>query len=222
MDLLNLNLVKTFFGRYQGHAAQNASPESLGFGLLHYAFIRNMKPEHVLCIGSRYGFIPALCALACKDNGKGLVDFVDAGFDGNDPRSWAGVGLWKSAAFQSQKHFSLAGIEDYIETYVMTSREFHERSSCRYQYIHVDGDHSYEGASDDFRLWWPWLDAGGIMAFHDATRKCPGKVWGHWGVIGVSRLLDELREREGLVAIELDFGQGVALIQKPAVIGGGS
>jgi hypothetical protein len=40
-----------------------------------------MRPKRVLCVGSRYGYIPAICAYACKENNYGVVDFVDAGFD---------------------------------------------------------------------------------------------------------------------------------------------
>jgi methyltransferase family protein len=54
---------------------------NLGYGWIHYGLIRALKPDRVLVIGSRYGFIPAICALACKDNRKGMVEFVDVGYD---------------------------------------------------------------------------------------------------------------------------------------------
>jgi len=210
IELLNVQTMKQFHGRYQGHAAQNAYAENPGFGLLHYALIRNMRPEHVLCLGSRGGFIPAFCALACHDNGKGFVDFVDAGFNANHPKGWAGVGLWSSKNFNAARHFGK--LADFIAVHVELSRDFCERTETQYEYIHVDADHSYEGVKDDFDIWWPRLLPGGIVAFHDATRKrIHTKLWGD---IGVARFLDEIHLQRGLTVFELQFGQGLAMIQK--------
>ena len=73
---------------------------NLGYGWVHYGLIRMLQPEKVLCVGSRYGYIPAVCAMACRDNAYGKVDFVDAGFDMDDydkvaGEHWGGVGFWK-------------------------------------------------------------------------------------------------------------------------------
>lgn len=45
-------------------------------------------------------FVPAICAVGCRDNGFGKVDFVDAAMDMNDVNKvagnhWGGVGFWK-------------------------------------------------------------------------------------------------------------------------------
>lgn len=59
----------------------NAALGSLGFGLIHYALVRNLKPDNALVIGSRTGYIPVIIALALLDNGRGRLDFVDANYD---------------------------------------------------------------------------------------------------------------------------------------------
>ena len=77
-----------------GHGATTETG-NLGFGFLHAGFINTLKPERVLCVGSRQGYIPAVCALACKYNHYGHVDFVDAGYDAGEPDNWGGTGFWK-------------------------------------------------------------------------------------------------------------------------------
>lgn len=155
----------------------------LGFGLIHYSLIRNTKPKRVLCIGSRFGFIPSICAFACKDNGEGIVDFVDAGFDKDHPKSWTGVGFWKK--IHPEKHFSFSGLNFWINNYIMLSQEFMKKYPKRkYEYIYIDADHSYEGVKKDYQLFWPKLTKGGFMVFHDVAMKGrdsdTGQVYGVW------------------------------------------
>jgi hypothetical protein len=87
----------------QGHNAheKNGFP---GFALIHYALVRNTKPKRILCIGSRRGFIPATLALACKENGAGHVDFVDAGFGLAElQKHWSGM----ASGNQKKPHITL-------------------------------------------------------------------------------------------------------------------
>ncbi|SRR5258708_2510071 len=155
----------TFFHGEQGHGADLQNYSSLGLGMIHYASIRMLKPDRVLCIGSLRGYIPAICALACQDNGNGVVDFVDAGFGAETPLSWGGDGFWKKSDLK--KHFLKMNLAQ-MHTYVMTTTEFAKKFPERkYQYIYVDGDHTYEGVKKDYQLFWPKLDKNGLMSFHD-------------------------------------------------------
>ena len=165
----NTSYLIKYFNGYMGHGAITKTG-NLGFGFLHAGFINTLNPERVLCIGSRQGFIPAVCALACKYNRHGHVDFVDAGYDAGEPGNWGGTGFWKKN--NPHEHFSVLGIGDYLATYVMTSVEYARKYPNRkYTYIYIDGDHSYEGVKKDFNLFWPRLTHGGMMAFHDINTK---------------------------------------------------
>lgn len=166
------------FGGDEGHQIDSYFG-NLGFGLIHYSFILNLKPERILCIGSRKGFIPAICALACQENSKGVVDFVDAGYDENHSDNWSGIGWWKK--IDPQKHFSFLDVNQYLKTYIMTTRDFANKYHYRYQYIYVDGDHSYNGVKTDYNLFWPRLENGGFMVFHDAYVRYTRDL-GHFGV----------------------------------------
>jgi len=171
---------------YCGTSGHNLEEDKsgLGYGLIHYALISNLKPKRVLCIGSTKGFIPAICALACKENAKGHVDFVDAGYDKDDPNHWGGIGFWKK--INPDKHFSFPALSAWITTHIMKSDQFARLGTKRkWQYIYIDADHSYEGVKKDYKIFWPRLEKGGFMVFHDVLlRQHPEfdnfGVWKFW------------------------------------------
>lgn len=182
-DLINratANFMIRYFNGTIGHEV-DLNRGFLGFGLMHYSFISLMRPKRILCIGSQKGFIPAICAMGCKDNNFGTVDFVDAGKEKSDTNSWGGIGFWKRQ--DPNKHFFPYNLDRFITTYVMTSQEFSAKyQRRRYGYIYIDGDHSFEGVSRDYSMFWPRLARGGMMSFHDITLKgkTGSKDYGVW------------------------------------------
>jgi len=191
-----------------GHSV-NYTQYFLGFGLIHYAFVRNLKPESILCVGSRKGFIPAAIALACKDNGKGHIDFVDAGYDRDQPtKHWSGIGFWKKE--DPDKHFAKIGVNNYITTYVMTNEEYAKKfPKKRYQYIYIDGDHSYEGVKLDYDLFWPKLDQGYFMSFHDVVAR--GYL--DKGLFGIWKFWNEIGDKHAII-FPFPKDSGLGIIQK--------
>jgi len=184
----------------------------LGYGWIHYSLIRLLKPDKILCIGSKWGFIPAVCAMACKDNGKGKVDFVDAGYDINNHQGpgkhWGGVGFWKRC--NPIKHFGKFGLQEYINLYVMTSKEYfikHKNSS--YGYVHIDGDHSYQGVKFDFNKSWPKVKKGGFLAIHDIGS--PDK---DGNVYGTRKFWGEIQKNQKNKLIEIREDPGIGIIQR--------
>lgn len=185
---------------------------NLGYAWLHYSLIRILKPKFVLCVGSKYGYIPAICALACKDNGYGMVDFVDAGYDQQDPKDknhWGGVGYWKTDLGRNQ--FKKFQLHNFITLYVMNSKEFKkEHPNKIWDYIYIDADHSYKGVMNDFKLFFNSLPNSGIMAFHDInTQEIGGLNY------GVNRFWNKLKKSKKYNLFELPGRIGLGLIQKP-------
>lgn len=172
--------------RWNDQKSQNLDKEhyNLGYGYIHHAIIRNQRPKRVLCVGSMYGFIPFMMAKACMENKKGRVDFVDAGYDIHDKadakRHYYGQGFW--GKHNPQKHFSYLLSAKYITTHVMTTEEFAKKHRFKYDYIYLDGDHTYKGVLKDFKLFWPHLTRRGILCLHDIHfKKIAGGVsFEHW------------------------------------------
>lgn len=180
---------------------------NLGYGWLHYALIRIQQPARVLCVGSRYGFIPAICALACKDNRKGHVDFVDAGFnqDINEPNHWGGLGIWKKII--PSKYFNFSNLHRHLSLHLMTTADYvHKNPHSRWEYVYLDGDHSYNGVKSDYDRFYPKVTKGGFILFHDSHMN-PDKYLDY----GVKRFINTL---PSVHRIDLPGTYGLSIIQK--------
>ena len=199
-------LMTKFEADEYGHRANRESAD-LGYGWIHYGLIRQIKPKRVLCIGSRQGYIPAILGQACKDNGLGCVDFVDAGYGSGDENHWTGIGYWKTK--QGRECFQKFGLGKYVKLFVTTTKEFKKRfPKRRYQYIYIDGDHSYTGVKNDFSYFFDTLDEGGYMVFHDVCVSGSHPE----GEYGVHKLWSEISGRKG---ITFEFtGSGLGVLQK--------
>lgn len=200
-------LMNHFQADENGHQA-NIVKADLGYGWLHYGLIRQQRPKKLLCIGSRHGFIPAVMAHACKDNEKGIVYFVDAGFGEGDENHWTGKAYWRSKkGLDCFKNFNL---ENHIKIFVMTTKQFKkENKNEKYDYIYIDGDHSYKGVKFDFDSFWPKLNKGGYMLFHDVCVKEMQPE----GEYGVWKLFDEISKKNKHVIIDFKKS-GLGILQK--------
>ena len=205
-DVAIRQLMEYFKVDEYGHQADTKKAD-LGYGWIHYCLIRAVKPRRVLCIGSRYGFIPAVSAQACKDQNKGYVDFVDPGYGFGDRDHWTGAGYWRTK--EGKECFRKCGLENRIALHLMTSKEFAKKfSKYKYDFIYIDGDHSYKGVKLDYKLFWPRLNSNGFMAFHDICVKESKPE----GAYGVHKLWEEIKEKHSfLIPFE---GSGLGVIQK--------
>ena len=78
--------------------------------------------------------------------------------------------------------------------------------------LHIDGEHTYEAVSRDFRRWWPKVKPGGVVLMHDAAER-------HHD-FGVWKIHEELR-REFPVA-EFVHSHGLGIVIKPPLPQGGN
>lgn len=200
-------LMRYFQADERGHQA-NTERADLGYGWIHYGLIRQQKPRQLLCVGSRYGFIPAVMAQACKDNGIGIVDFVDAGYGEEDEQHWTGKAYWKSK--QGLECFKNFDLEQHIKLFIQTTKVYAQKHSKKtYDYIYIDGDHSYQGAKLDYQLFWPRLKRGGFMLFHDISVE--GKL--PEGEYGVGTLFSEIKQNQPHLMIKFVIS-GLGILQK--------
>lgn len=206
-DWLIQKLMQAFQADELGHQASHNKAD-LGYGWIHYGLIRQQKPKYLLCIGSRYGYIPAVMAQACKDNNYGKVDFVDAGYGDNDKNHWTGKGYWKTEKGLSS--FKKFGLENFIKVYVQTTQNFKKQYlNKKYDYIYIDGDHSYQGVSFDAKTFWPKLNKNGYMIFHDVCVKSKQPE----GEYGVYKFFNEFSKNKQHLKID-NLKSGLGVIQK--------
>jgi len=204
-DITITRLMNHFRADPYGHRA-NINESDLGYGWIHYALVRMMKPKNILCIGSGFGYIPGVLAQACKDAKSGHVDFVDAGYGPNDKNHWTGKAFWKTK--KGREIFDNFGLKKWLTLYLMLSHEYAKKNKRQYEYIYIDADHSYRGVLGDYQLFWPRLREGGFMAFHDINIK---KTLAE-GKYGVYKLWKSIKNKS---AFEFKFvGSGLGIIQK--------
>jgi predicted O-methyltransferase YrrM len=64
-----------------------------------------------------------------------------------------------------------AQVEKQVAPMIMTSEEASRNWQKPIRLLWIDGDHRYEPAKLDFKLWEPFVVEGGIIAMHDTIRK---------------------------------------------------
>lgn len=83
-----------------------------------------------------------------------------------------------------------------------------------FDFIFVDGDHSFDAVMTDYEFYAPMVAAGGIMGFHDIMRD-PDRVGRHKGV-ECRRAFDEIKKRHANIEIwnatQGDDGPGIGVI----------
>jgi predicted O-methyltransferase YrrM len=126
------------------------------------ANVRRLKAERILEIGSLYG--GTLFAWMQDAPGSRIVS-VDTGvqvFDGRHEEIEAARQRWPEWA-------EAAGCElIQIRTDSRDGATIQQvRENGPFDFIFVDGGHTYEVALSDFENYWPMLREGGVLAFHD-------------------------------------------------------
>jgi len=190
-SLLNLNYVKTFLTNnytidsdgdtildpVKYRWTHGATDLHLGDGLLIYSFIQFIKAKVCVCIGSGGGFIPRLMTQARWDlHGQKI-------FEGNNQQEWGDIGTtiiidaangvggftdWTNENSFLRQHFQPQVI---LETSEKAFYDYFVRQDIKIDYLHIDGDHSYEGVKKDFELYSTIMSENGIITIHDIDQN---------------------------------------------------
>lgn len=74
------------------------------------------------------------------------------------------------------RHIQSAGISDFVDVRRALSSDVSPTWNTPIRFLWIDGDHTYQGAKDDFDGFMPHLIPGGIVAFHDALHEFDGPI----------------------------------------------
>jgi len=192
MQLLNETLIKQFLTNnhiIDGETGQmilepvkyrwshGATDLHLGDGLLIYSFIQFIRAKVCVCIGSGGGFIPRIMTQARKDLWEQGV------FKGNNSTEWGDIGTtiiidaangiggftdWTEENSFLRTHFQPQVI---LETSEKAFYDYFIRQDIKIDYLHIDGDHSYEGVKKDFELYSTIMNENGIITIHDTDQQ---------------------------------------------------
>jgi predicted O-methyltransferase YrrM len=105
---------------------------------------------------------------------------------------------WRGTAWATRRVVDRAVRErggPTLRWHVERSEETGRRWATPVDLVFVDGDHSEEACRLDWELWHPFVEPGGVIAFHDARAGRPGG----WGDPGPTAVVDRLFRGEGAV-----------------------
>lgn len=128
--------------------------------------------------------IGSYCGLSTHHLGEaaqevGVTVFAVDPHKGN-PEMWAGRECHHPEVW-AREHGSLSVLLDTLADLdsvvpvVGSSAQFSE-TGCRPGFVFIDGNHDYEGVSDDFHRWSKLLVEGGTLCLHDADAHAPLQV----------------------------------------------
>jgi Methyltransferase domain len=175
------------------HGADKGS--YVGSGLIYFAIPYMLKAKTCVCIGSGGGFVPRFMYQAqieahVKDARTILVDADRGDFGRPD---YLGQGSFLRRHFPRIEIVKLDSASYAAEARV---------SGLKIDYLHIDGDHTYEGALADFENYVPLMNDQGLISFHDTDGSLP-----------CAAVVSEIKSR-GHAVIDLPFvGRGIAIIQ---------
>jgi predicted O-methyltransferase YrrM len=154
--------------------------------------LQSIKPKKILEIGVFKGGTIMAWTYIADNNAKIVgVDLPDGGFGG---------GFTPEEANTIRK---LAKQNQTIELKAMDSHDPKTINKIKdiapFDFIFIDGDHTYMGAKEDFLNYYPMLNKGGILALHDIVDHDRADV-------GVHLLWAEIKEKyKTNEFIDLDF-----------------
>lgn len=151
------------------------------------------KDSKVLEIGVQFGRSTSVIAELQKEIG---FDFI-------------AVDNWKEEESQIAKKHINAQILKHDWKFTLLSMSSKDAVNFlpkeKFDLIHIDGDHSYEGVKFDCKTWLPRLNPGGYACFDD---------YGHPGMDQVKQAITEYMERDRTFSIIDIFGNKLGVFQK--------
>ncbi|MBI5152185.1 class I SAM-dependent methyltransferase [Candidatus Peregrinibacteria bacterium] len=134
--------------------------------LFLYNSAKQIKKENAIVeIGSWKGR-STICLGKGSSDGNGVKIYAIDPHTGC-PELWKKYGRVNTFR-EFQQNISKACIADYIEIIKDTSQNAAKKITKPVEFIFIDGDHSYHSTNLDFKLWFPKVKNGGILAFHDS------------------------------------------------------
>ena len=159
-----------------------------------------LRPECALEIGTYHGgTLLLLCKLASPQAAIVSVDLPGGRFGGgySSRRRW----FYQRFGQRRQRLHLLRGDSHSHE---MLARAKAALRGQPLDYLFIDGDHTYEGVKQDFELYAPLVQRGGIIALHDIAEHPPAAG------CEVAKLWNQLKSQYRHAEIIEDRNQGWA------------
>ncbi len=169
------------------------------------SFVAELKPRNVLEIGTwKGGTFYLWCSLSDRRGLKISIDLPGGAF-GGDRLTPGDLERRRVARREFQYAYAISG-DSHSEPVHRQVKDF--LAGEHLDFLFVDGDHTYEGVTQDFLMYKDFVSPSGWIAFHDINDS----DWHRANNVGVAKLWGELKGRK----LEFNSHQhwaGIGLIQ---------
>lgn len=135
-------------------------------GLSLYNTTKKIKAGNVIVeVGSWKGKSTICLGNGSRDGNKVKIFAIDPHIGSSEHHKMFG----KVDTFEEFKqNVNRAGISEFIELIRDTSENAAKNFNQRIEFAFIDGAHEYKFVKLDFKLWFPKVINGGVLAFHDS------------------------------------------------------
>jgi hypothetical protein len=142
-----------------------------------YDLMAEVKPKLFIELGSWQGFSFFVFCQSVKSHSLDTVCHAVDTWTGDEHSGELVEKTYNDISQHARDHYR--GFSYLLKTtFIEASRQFSDESIGL---LHIDGLHTYDAVKEDFETWYPKVEPGGIILFHDiAGRRNDFGVWKYW------------------------------------------
>ncbi|OFE13776.1 hypothetical protein PHACT_12055 [Pseudohongiella acticola] len=176
--------------------------DHLPFG---YDLMAALRPRTLVELGTYSGLSFFCFCQAAREMGLPTRSYAVDTWEGDDHTGAYGEDIYRSVQAHQQAQYPDSASLLRMR-FDQALSQFEDNSL---DMIHLDGLHTRDAVSEDFRQWYPKLRPGGIFLFHDVVARLPGfGVWQFW------QALCQAPEHQGN-SFTFNQGFGLGVLRKP-------
>ncbi|MES1049622.1 class I SAM-dependent methyltransferase [Bacillus thuringiensis] len=162
-----------------------------------YDLIRFLKPQKIVELGTYYGTSFFSFCQAVKDENCETMCYAIDTWKGDEHGGFYGEEVYTTVNYLTQKYYKNIGnlirstFNDALNKFKDTTIDI----------LHIDGYHTYEAVTHDYKTWLSKLNDNGVVLFHDITVYHEN--------FGVHKLWAELIDEHPACSFEHSNGLGV-------------
>lgn len=133
-----------------------------------YDYLKYIRPKKIVELGTHYGCSFFAMCQSLKDNDLNSELFAVDTWKGDPQAGFYGNDVWELVNKTRDKYFSRQNTHLMRMLFAEAADQFEDET---FDLIHIDGLHTYEAVSEDFKTWLPKLKQNGVIMFHDVDSK---------------------------------------------------
>jgi hypothetical protein len=181
------------------HLAFSTWVDHIQFG---YDLVAALKPRLFVELGTQAGLSYFAMCQSVEENDLDTLCYAVDTWEGEQHTGAYDESVWESVSEVNRLNYP--GFSYLMRMYFHEAVDHFDDGTIDLQ--HIDGLHTYDAVSEDFRTWEPKVAPGGIVLFHDIKARL--KDFGVW------RFWEELKQ-EAEATFEFVHGFGLGVWRKP-------